>query len=100
RDEKRGTRSRHAFHDRNTRRTPMRATIPTTTFRSTTRRMLTAAGALALGFSMISNAYADWVYGNVTEIAIYSNGDSSDKVVVVGTFNTGCPTPNQFAIFA
>jgi hypothetical protein len=48
----------------------------------------------------IPAAHADaWIQGTVTEIQILAAGDANDKVVVLGTFNTGCAY-NGFVIGA
>ena len=65
---------------------------------TTRRRASRIMTGLALGFATIPVAHAGWVYGNVTEIQFYSEGTSNDKIVVVGTFNTGCSHPNMFVM--
>ena len=72
--------------------------------RPTTQRARFRWIACVLGlvtFSAIApRAHADtWIQGNVTDIQIMAAGNSSDGVVVWGTFATGC-TYNAFVIGA
>lgn len=62
------------------------------------RRASSVAIALTLGFASIPAAHAGWVYGNVTEIQIYAENASTDRILVKGTFNTGCANPNYFVL--
>jgi hypothetical protein len=64
----------------------------------THRHASKVATGLVLGFASIPAAQAGWVYGNVTEIQIYSENASTDRILVKGTFNTGCATPNLFVV--
>ena len=48
---------------------------------------------LSFGLFLSTFARADiWITGNITDIQVLANGNSSDKVVVYGTFSppTGC----------
>jgi hypothetical protein len=51
-----------------------------------------------LCFLLSSTAFADfWAQGNITEIQIMAAGNTNDKIVVWGTFATGC-TFNAFEL--
>ena len=54
---------------------------------------------LALSAVLALPAHADWVQGAITDIQIVAAGDANDKIVVWGTFTTGC-TYNGFILTA
>lgn len=65
----------------------------------TRRRASRVATGLALGLASIPAAHAGWVYGTITEIEITAeNNPATDRVLIKGTFNTGCANPHYFVL--